>query len=59
MVFQKKKKKCEHKVRQTSWVLANTESHYLMILKRLIELVGLGLESAPFACGWLHVATHV
>lgn len=53
------KKKSENKVRQTIWMPANTESHYLMILKRLTELIGLGLESTPFPCGWLHVVTHV
>lgn len=40
-------------------MLANVKSHYLMIWKRLIELIGLALESSPLPCGWLHVATHV
>lgn len=54
------KNKCENKARQTIWMLANMESHYLMILKHLSESIGLGLGSAPFPRRtWLHVATHM
>lgn len=40
-------------------MLANIKSHLGMVLKSLTELIGLGLESAPFPRGWLHVGTHV